>query len=179
MLFALRIAGAGTAAQVRRYPDNRLTFCNIGDIIIKDKIYSAEITSNETNVSETAAETAYEPVVNDMNANESILTFNSFDGGGPEYSIVLDSDIVSYRSSVSYAKPDHSEMTGAGYTITYTFTGIIPGETEMTVEERSPVDIDKDHRYFVKVDNDLKVTIEELAVTEPDSTEEFTETIIP
>ena len=103
---------------------------------------------------------------NDMKNAGAILTFSSFDGGGPEYSVVLSSDIVSYKSSVKYSKAKHKELNGAGYTVTYTFTGLTPGETEMTVEERSPLCGDRDHRYSVKVDNDMKVTIELLEVTE-------------
>ena len=103
---------------------------------------------------------------NDMKNTRAILTFSSFDGGGPEYSVVLGSDIVSYKSSVKYSKANHKELNGAGYTVTYTFTGLTPGETEMTVEERSPLSGDRDHRYSVKVDNDMKVTIELLEVTE-------------
>ena len=101
-----------------------------------------------------------------MNASETTLTFDSFDGGGPEYCIVLERDIVSYKSARKYAKANHSELTGAGYTVTYTFTGVTPGEAEMTVEERSPICGSIDRKYSVKVDNDLKVTIEELSVTE-------------
>lgn len=103
---------------------------------------------------------------NDMNNTGAVLSFSSFDGGGPEYSVVLGSDIVSYKSSVKYSKANHKELNGAGYTVTYTFTGLTPGETEMTVEERSPLSGDRDHRYSVKVDNDMKVTIELLEVTE-------------
>ena len=94
------------------------------------------------------------------------LTFSSFEGGGPKYSIVLDSDIVSYKRDKKYAKANHKKLNGAGYTITYTFTGVTPGETEMTVEERSPLGADRDHKYSVKVDDKLKVTIETLEVTE-------------
>lgn len=97
-----------------------------------------------------------------MTGAEATLTFDSFDGGGPEYSIVLDSDIVSYERTTKYKKSDHGQLDGAGYTVTYTFTGITPGETGMTVEERSPICGDMDHRYSVKVDCDLTVTIEQL-----------------
>ena len=103
---------------------------------------------------------------NDMKNSKAILTFSSFDGGGPEYSIELGSDIVSYKRSIKYAKANHEKLNGAGYTITYTFTGLTPGETEMTVEERSPISSNRDHRYSVKVDNDLRVAIELLEVTE-------------
>ncbi|MBP5605487.1 MAG: hypothetical protein J6X60_08090 [Ruminiclostridium sp.] len=103
---------------------------------------------------------------NDMKNAKAILSFSSFDGGGPEYSIVLDSDIVSYNRTKKYAKANHKKLNGAGFTITYTFKGVTPGETEMTVEERSPLGADRDHKYSVKVDDKLKVTIETLEVTE-------------
>ncbi len=95
------------------------------------------------------------------------LTFESFDGGGPEFTAVLGSGIVSYESRVNYSKPDHEEMTGAGYTVTYTFTGIEPGETELKIEERSPIADNLDHYYSVKVDEKLNVTIEHLRTEDP------------
>ena len=93
------------------------------------------------------------------------LSFQSFDGGGPEFQVVLkNQDIVSYESSVHYAKADHAELTGAGYTITYIFTGKKAGETSMTIEERSPIADNLDHKYHVSVDEDLHVTIREVSV---------------
>ena len=89
------------------------------------------------------------------------LSFHSFDGGGPQYSIVLDSDIVSYKREKRYKKPDHKRLKGAGYDVIFTFTGLKAGETVLTVQKRSPIrETDsQDRKYKVKVDKDLNVTI--------------------
>ena len=58
-------------------------------------------------------------------------------------------------------------MTGAGYSVIFTFSGVHEGESEMVIEERSPIADNLDHHYKVYVDPDLNVTIEEGDVTEP------------
>ena len=93
---------------------------------------------------------------------QAMLSFHSFDGGGPRYSIELDSDIVSYESKKEYDKPDHKRMRGAGYDVIFTFTGLKTGETVVTVKKRSPIHEreNEDRKYRLKVDKDLNVTIE-------------------
>ncbi|MBE6908926.1 MAG: hypothetical protein E7474_04890 [Ruminococcaceae bacterium] len=94
------------------------------------------------------------------NPGAATLVFHSFDGGGPAYTIVMDSDIVSRTSAHKYAKKNHAELEGAGYDVIFTFTGLKPGKADMTVEERSPIGDNLDHRYTVTVDPDLNVSIE-------------------
>ena len=96
------------------------------------------------------------------------LSFHSFDGGGPQYSVVLDSDIVSYKSERKYNKPDHKRLKGAGSDVIFTFTGLKAGETVLTVQKRSPIrETDRqDRQYRVKVDKDLNVTIEPVTINE-------------
>ena len=90
------------------------------------------------------------------------LSFESFDGGGPTYHLVFDdSELVSCTSKRKYAKADHEEMTGAGYTVTYRFTGKKAGTTNLTVEERSPIGDNVDWHYKVVVDENLHVEIYE------------------
>ena len=104
-------------------------------------------------------------IVTEEDDGTAELSFHSFDGGGPEFQVVLkDPDVVSYETSVHYAKADHAELTGSGYTITYVFTGKKAGETSMTIEERSPIADNLDHNYHVSVDEDLHVTIREVSV---------------
>ena len=93
---------------------------------------------------------------------KATLTFHSFDGGGPRYSVVFDSDIVSCRKEKRYNKPDHKRLKGAGYDVVFTFTGLKAGETVVTVQKRSPVKeaLNEDRQYKLKVDNDLNVKIE-------------------
>ena len=94
---------------------------------------------------------------------KAMLSFSSFDGGGPDYSFVLqDPNVVSYESKRLYTSPNHEELDGAGYTITVTFTGQRAGETLLTVMERSPIAENCDSIYAVKVDNNLNVTITHL-----------------
>ena len=93
------------------------------------------------------------------------LSFESFDGGGPEFNVLVsDEGIVSYETEVKYHSSDHGEMTGSGFDKIITFTGINPGETTVVVEERSPIADNLDHKYRVTVDDKLNVQIEQLSV---------------
>ncbi len=89
----------------------------------------------------------------------AILTFESFDGGGPEYKIEVDPAIVSHSCQKRYAKANHADLEGAGYDIICTFRGLRPGQTDMTVRQRSPIAGNADMMYAVKVDEKLNVTI--------------------
>lgn len=106
-------------------------------------------------------DTADNPQTEANTGAEAVLSFSSFDGGGPEYSVVLTDDtIVTYTCERRYGSVDHEEIDGAAYDVVFTFTGNKPGETDMTVEERSPIAGDFDHFYTVRVDSDLNVSIE-------------------
>ena len=93
---------------------------------------------------------------------EATLTFDSFDGGGSEYDIELDSDIVTCTRKKEYLDANHDELDGAAFRITYTFTGVAPGETTVTVKARSPIAGNFDYKYSVRVDDKLNVSIEKL-----------------
>jgi len=106
------------------------------------------------------------------------LTFGSFDGGGPEFNVLVsDEGVVSYETDVKYYSSDHGEMTGSGFDKIITFTGIKPGETTVVVEERSPIADNLDHKYRVTVDDELNVQIEQLSVK--DINGEASESMIP
>ncbi len=93
------------------------------------------------------------------------LSFESFDGGGPEFNVVIaDESIVSYESRTKYYNDDHEQMNGSGYDVIITFTGIKPGETTVLIEERSPIADNLDHKYKATVDDELNVQIEQLSV---------------
>ncbi len=93
-------------------------------------------------------------------SGDATLSFSSFDGGGPEYSVKIDDpEIVGYESRRIYNKPDHEEMTGAGYQVFITFTGKKEGETTATVSARSPIAENFDEEYRVSVDGELNVTL--------------------
>lgn len=96
------------------------------------------------------------------------LHFESFDGGGPSFAVLIaDEGIVRCSRSVHYSKPDHEEMTGAGFTVTLRFTALAPGETELTVQARSPIAENCDMRYRARVDADMNVTLEFLDERDP------------
>ena len=93
------------------------------------------------------------------------ISFESFDGGGPEFNVVIaDESIVSYDSKSKYRDPDHEKMHGSGYDVIITFTGIKLGETTVIIEERSPIADNLDHKYRVAVDDELNVQIEQISV---------------
>ena len=89
----------------------------------------------------------------------AVLSFHSFEGGGPRYSVMLHSDIVSFKEKKKYSKPNHKRLNGAGYDIIFTFTGLKAGETTMIIEQRSPIATNADRLYTVKVDDRLHVEI--------------------
>ena len=93
---------------------------------------------------------------------KATLVLDSFDGGGPEFEIELDPDLVTCTRKKEYLDANHDELDGAAFRITYTFTGVAQGETTATVKVRSPIAGNYDHRYSVKVDEKLNVSIERL-----------------
>ena len=100
----------------------------------------------------------------------AVLEFKSFDGGGPEYSLVLqDPSLVKWDVSRQYAKANHEQLTGAGYTVIFRFTGLQPGETVLTVQERSPIAGNLDRHYRLRVDEQLQVSVEALSVEDLDA----------
>ena len=90
----------------------------------------------------------------------AVLTFSSFGGGGPEYSIEIDDPgIVSCSCRTEYEDQDQEAIPGAGFEVIYTFTGLKPGTTQMTVSMSSPLMERQDAHYSVVVDDDLNVTL--------------------
>jgi len=141
---------------------------------VSEETTEAEKENNETvtgseETAETTQETAEETTVGDteMIDKTTTLRFESFDGGGPRFDVIIeDESIVSYSAVRKYASEDHEMMTGAGYDEVFTFTGIKPGETNMRIEARSPIADNFDANYKVVVSEDLSVKIEELSVSE-------------
>ena len=88
------------------------------------------------------------------------LSFHSFDGGGPKYTVTIDDpSILICTSERKYAKANHEELDGAGYMVTFTFKGLKSGQTGFTVSERSPIGDNSDTRYTAVVDDALHVTL--------------------
>ncbi len=92
-------------------------------------------------------------------AAEACLTFDSFDGGGPQYKVILNTDIVVFERHSAYSKPDHAEMDGAGYRVSFAFRGLKAGKGTLTIQVRSPIAENEDRRYAVTVDENLHVSI--------------------
>lgn len=105
---------------------------------------------------------------------ETTLAFSSFDGGGPKYSVSIDDEgIIAYDEKKRYDDPDHDQMGGCGYDVIFTFRGVAPGRTNMTISARSPIAENYDNHYSVTVSDSLEVTIER--IPESDETAEVTE----
>ena len=95
------------------------------------------------------------------------VSFESFDGGGPEFSVrIEDPEIASWESARRYDRDDHDALDGAGYTVTFTFTARKPGETTATISARSPIAENFDATYAVRVDDAGGIALEELEITE-------------
>ena len=101
-------------------------------------------------------------------AEQAELSFESFDGGGPSYQLVIDDPALVFgEPSRRYHKRNHARLDGAGYTVTFRFTGLQPGSTVVTVEQRSPLGGDQDYLYRATVDGSLRVSLELLEVRNP------------
>lgn len=111
-------------------------------------------------------------------SGNTALSFDSFDGGGPEFRVVMDSDIVSFTCERDYGNQNHEELDGAAYTEIITFTGQKPGETEMRIEQRSPILDNLDWVYRVKVNEELNVSVELLTVENMDAMTEAVPTLV-
>lgn len=95
------------------------------------------------------------------------LTFESFDGGGPQYEVkIKDNSIVTYDTVKKYHNNNHEQMAGSGYTVTITFFGLKEGKTTATVECRSPIAENFDAVYEISVDSEMNVTVNELETKE-------------
>ena len=101
-----------------------------------------------------------EIVTDEGSVQPAQLSFESFDGGGYDYSISLkDDQLVSYIKKHIYRDPYHDMQTGSAYNVVFTFTGLRPGETDMTVTAVSPIIPEETYSYRVKVNEDLTVEI--------------------
>lgn len=116
------------------------------------------VTDESSNTSDTESKTD----------NAATLVFESFDGGGYEYTVTLeDPSLISYTEKHSYSNKDHTEQDGSSYDVVFSFTGLKAGETMMKVNANSPIIGDEEYSYKVTVDRELNVTITETE-TEPD-----------
>ncbi|MBQ5969030.1 MAG: hypothetical protein IJL52_02825 [Clostridia bacterium] len=88
------------------------------------------------------------------------LTFHSFDGGGPRFTVTAaDPALLSWTCKRAYGKPCFRRGNGAGYDVIYTFKGNAPGKTRVTVSARSPIAENFEAVYAAEVDADLRVSL--------------------
>ena len=101
------------------------------------------------------------------NKKEATLLFESFDGGGPSYNVKIDDEsVVCFNLTKQYHRPEHNEMTGAGFTVKVTFFGLKAGRTAATITCRSPIADNYDAVYDIEVDEALNITVTEKEITE-------------
>ena len=91
------------------------------------------------------------------------LPYDSFDGGGPDYTATADNpSLLEITSERLYDRTDHDEIDGAGCQVRFTFRGLQPGATLVTVTARSPVGDNYDAFYSVIVYDDLTIGMAKL-----------------
>lgn len=126
-----------------------------GIIDWKGDVVYGETSETAASVSETSLSG------NDDTTADAQLSFDSFDGGGPEYNVVIDdSDVLSYTENRVYHQKDHEQLDGAGFDVIFTFKGLKQGETKITVT--NTID-DTAEVFSAKVDDGLNVIISELS----------------
>lgn len=92
--------------------------------------------------------------------NGAELSFSSFEGGGAEYWIEIeDLSIVIYEAEKVYDSDNEPLPPGSGYTMTFTFKGLNPGTTTVTVHASSALMGNSSAVYTAVVDEALHVTL--------------------
>ncbi|MBQ9552470.1 MAG: hypothetical protein IJU96_06860 [Clostridia bacterium] len=88
------------------------------------------------------------------------LSFHSFDGGGPSYTVKIgDTSLLSCASERRYNKKNHEEIDGAAFDVIFTFKGLKSGSTTVTVTGESPIMETEITVYTAVVDEALNVTL--------------------
>lgn len=91
----------------------------------------------------------------------AVLTFSSFDGGGPEYSFKTETKgIFTWYCSVRYNKENHEELCGAGYDIFYELYPLRKGSATARITSSSPICPEESFRLYVDVDENLDIKYE-------------------
>ena len=88
----------------------------------------------------------------------AVLTYSSFDGGGPEYFVeIADGEIVSYDEEHVYRDKNHESQRGSGYEVVLTFKGLKQGITAMQVKSVIRSEVEFVEYYEIVVDRSLNV----------------------
>ena len=84
------------------------------------------------------------------------LSFNSFEGGGPEYYFENEkTGIFTWYCEKRYYSDDHEELCGAGFDVIYNIYPLRAGEATALIKGESPICPRETKRLFVKVFDDL------------------------
>ena len=93
------------------------------------------------------------------NEKQAVLSYHSFDGGGPKYTVKIEGEqIVGCEQANVYKGKKDPTASGTPYTVEIVFTGLKEGAATACIEARSPTGIRYDDIYDIAVDADLKVT---------------------
>ena len=124
-----------------------------GEIVTGETENAKTVTEEETRGSESSGtETRSEDSVS--------LKFDSFDGGGHEYTVEIeDPSVIDYTSKRDYGSANYQEEDGSPFAMIFIFTGIKPGKTTISIYGRSPIMENEDSFYEAVVDEKLNVTL--------------------
>ena len=93
-------------------------------------------------------------------AEEAMLSFSSFDGGGYEYTAIIeDPELLAFTASREYSSNWKAYDSGSAYHAVFTFTGLKPGETKVIITAESPILEYYEMTYDASVDEALNVTL--------------------
>ena len=96
----------------------------------------------------------------DTAAMEAVLRYDSFEGGGPEYSAEFaQEDIAEYTCVRDYEKKSKETICGAPFFYVFTFRGLRPGCTKMKISSFSPIVPPEQEEYLVEVDESLRIKL--------------------
>ena len=88
------------------------------------------------------------------------LRFDSFDGGGPEYEFRTEKKgIFTWYSSRRYYNADHEKLCGAGYDVVFSLFPMRSGISSAVITGDSPICPEPPQRIYVRVSEDLVVSI--------------------
>ena len=89
-----------------------------------------------------------------------VLSFSSFDGGGYEYTAVIeDPAVLSFTASREYGSSRKAYETGSAYQMVFEFTGLQAGETRIFISAESPILEYFEMTYIAKVNEALEVSL--------------------
>ena len=93
-------------------------------------------------------------------AEGAVLSFSSFDGGGYEYTAVIeDPAVLSFTAFREYGSSRKAYETGSAYQMVFEFTGLQAGETRIFISAESPILEFYEMTYIAQVNEALEVSL--------------------